>query len=333
MGFRVYKSFKVAKGVRVNVAKTGVGMSFGVPGVRKSFHSSGRSTTTVGAPGTGVYYRKDRMAGSRPPVAGIAVACPGTDTCCCAGQAGLLAPKGEKALYKAVLSQDARAIAAAGAEHERVRLVAYSLAGFLLSGIDQDEALRLLSDAFTLGGDPQDDPFTKKYLGGASRMTVTVAPGIEAELPICRDGVGLLFAEIHQERGELDRAIDVVEELEPSAYAALSLAELDVQAQRWQDVIDITEKIQNEDDLTAMLLVYRGVALRELGQHGASLEALKEALRARSREIRHLALSERSRTHEAKGDRKKERNDLEKILAEDSTFEGVQDRLAAPGET
>lgn len=56
MGLRFRKSFKVAPGVRVNVSKSGVGMSFGGRGLRYSVHSSGRRTSTVGIPGTGISY-------------------------------------------------------------------------------------------------------------------------------------------------------------------------------------------------------------------------------------------------------------------------------------
>ena len=56
MGFRYRKSIKLGKGVRLNIGKTGVSISAGVPGFRKTIHSSGRVTTTVGIPGTGLYY-------------------------------------------------------------------------------------------------------------------------------------------------------------------------------------------------------------------------------------------------------------------------------------
>lgn len=55
MGFRLYKSVRLGKGVRLNLSKTGVGISAGVPGMRYSKHSSGRTTRTVGMPGSGVY--------------------------------------------------------------------------------------------------------------------------------------------------------------------------------------------------------------------------------------------------------------------------------------
>lgn len=58
MGFRFKKSFKVAPGVKVNLGKKSVGVSVGTKGFRKSINSSGRSTTTVGIPGTGISYSK-----------------------------------------------------------------------------------------------------------------------------------------------------------------------------------------------------------------------------------------------------------------------------------
>lgn len=63
MGLRFRKSFKVAPGVRVNVGKSGVGMSVGGKGLRYSVHSSGRRTSTVGIPGTGLSYSS--TSGSR----------------------------------------------------------------------------------------------------------------------------------------------------------------------------------------------------------------------------------------------------------------------------
>ncbi|MFF2754011.1 DUF4236 domain-containing protein [Psychrobacillus sp. NPDC058041] len=58
MGLRVRKSFKIAKGVRVNLSKSGVGVSVGTRGLRHSIHSSGRRTSTIGIPGSGISYVK-----------------------------------------------------------------------------------------------------------------------------------------------------------------------------------------------------------------------------------------------------------------------------------
>src|ERR1700730_17853950 len=67
--WRLRRSKKIGP-LRVNVTKTGVGLSAGVPGARVSVHSSGRVTKTVGIPGTGIYYRDDKVLrpGSPTPV-------------------------------------------------------------------------------------------------------------------------------------------------------------------------------------------------------------------------------------------------------------------------
>lgn len=65
MAFRFRKSFKIAKGVRVTFGKTGVGLSIGKRGLRHNIHSSGRRTSTVGIPGSGVSYVKNHSKKKR----------------------------------------------------------------------------------------------------------------------------------------------------------------------------------------------------------------------------------------------------------------------------
>lgn len=56
MGLRFRKSVTLCKGLKLNFGKNGMSVSVGPNGFRKTFHSSGRVTTTVGIPGTGIYY-------------------------------------------------------------------------------------------------------------------------------------------------------------------------------------------------------------------------------------------------------------------------------------
>jgi len=56
MGLRFRKSVTLFPGMRLNFGKTGMSISAGVPGFRKTFHTSGKVTTSVGIPGTGLYY-------------------------------------------------------------------------------------------------------------------------------------------------------------------------------------------------------------------------------------------------------------------------------------
>lgn len=54
MALRFRKSITIFPGVKINIGKTGPSLSVGVPGFRKTYHTDGRVTTTVGLPGTGL---------------------------------------------------------------------------------------------------------------------------------------------------------------------------------------------------------------------------------------------------------------------------------------
>ena len=56
MGLRFRKSISLCKGVKLNFGKTGMSVSLGTKGYHKTISTSGRVTTTVGVPGTGIYY-------------------------------------------------------------------------------------------------------------------------------------------------------------------------------------------------------------------------------------------------------------------------------------
>lgn len=56
MGLKFRKSIKIAPGVRMNLSSKSVGLSVGGKGARYSVNSSGRRTTTVGIPGSGLSY-------------------------------------------------------------------------------------------------------------------------------------------------------------------------------------------------------------------------------------------------------------------------------------
>ena len=201
---------------------------------------------------------------------------------------------------------------------------------FCFQAGNHDRARQALDLAFASGIEPATHPFVQRYVTPAA-VTLGIADGVTAELPLDRQAVGLALAELLQEAGDVSQAIDIVEQLEPNTPAAVSLAELYLQADRPAEVIALTNGITNEDDATALLCVFRGVALRETGAHGASLEALKEALRSRKRpaEIRHRALVERSATYLAARKPAMAREDLERVHAEDATYPGLTDALSS----
>ena len=59
MGFKFRKSFKIGKWLRVNVSKSGVGVSLGGKVLRLNRSAKGKSSATVSIPGTGISYTQD----------------------------------------------------------------------------------------------------------------------------------------------------------------------------------------------------------------------------------------------------------------------------------
>lgn len=327
MGFRVRKSFKVMPGVRMTVSKSGVSASVGVRGARVTRTASGRVTSTVGIPGSGISHTstlggrstRRRAAPTPPPRPPQAI------------KPGLTAPKWEKELHKAISSGDYSQFQQIANRSPDAAPPAAVLDGFTaFARGDHAHAKNALGWVWASGAAIEDNPFIRRYVS-ASVVTIGIAEGVDAALPLTRDAVGLALAELHQEDGDLAAAIDVVEQLDPSLIAALSLAELYLDAGRYNDVIDITNGTANTDDATALLVTFRGAALAELGHHTAAREALKEALKSRSRHaaIRHRALIERAKSHLADGSKAQARKDLERILAEDAAYPEVRAMLSA----
>ena len=56
MGLRFRKSIKIAPGVKVNLNKKSTSITFGGKGVHYTVNSKGKTTKSVGIPGTGISY-------------------------------------------------------------------------------------------------------------------------------------------------------------------------------------------------------------------------------------------------------------------------------------
>jgi tetratricopeptide (TPR) repeat protein len=333
MGFRFSKSIKLAPGVRMTVSKRGVGYSVGGKGYRVTKRAGGGLSQTVSLPGTGLAYeqslssprRGQRLTRQVAPTSSSASPVPPAPP-----KPGMFAPRAEKDLFDVLIKREWGRLPQLASAHADWRPLIASLDGlFAVTANEDARARQALDFAFASGIEPAAHPFVQRYVGYAA-VKLTIADGVTAELPFDRQAIGLALAELHQDAGEVDRAIDVVERLEPTTPAAVSLAELYLQAGRPEEVIALTNGITNEDDATALLCVFRGMALRETGAHGAALEAFKEALRYRKRaaEIRHRALIERYATHLAAGKPSMARKDLERIQAEDASYPGLKEGLA-----
>ncbi|WP_292787393.1 MULTISPECIES: DUF4236 domain-containing protein [unclassified Microbacterium] len=336
MGFKVRKSIKIAPGVRLNVSNKNLGLSAGVRGARVSVNTNGRTTRTVGIPGTGISHTSTTTAGrraassstrSKPQAQSVRTPAPKKV------KPGLTAPAWEKQLFKHVSGNaDAAAIHAIGQQYPVAAATAAMVEILRVVGPakDGERARVLLGWLYDTGYDPSADPFIIKYME-RPEISIPIATGVTAEMPWGRQAMGLFVAELEQAAGNQERATTVVEGLEPTTVAAVSLAELYAEAGRWADVVDITNGLTNEDVASTFLLIQRGTALREQGYFEAARDSLKEALRPRSRpvELRHLALVARGDTYLAEGKKAMARKDYERVLADDAAYPGLREMLEA----
>ena len=65
MGLRFRKSVKICDGLKLNFGKTGMSMTVGSGPLKKTFNTNGNVTTTVGIPGTGIYWTETERRSSR----------------------------------------------------------------------------------------------------------------------------------------------------------------------------------------------------------------------------------------------------------------------------
>jgi tetratricopeptide (TPR) repeat protein len=326
MGFAARKSFKVMPGVRMTVSKSGVSTSVGTRGARVTRTASGRVTRTVGLPGSGLSHTKTVSGGaSRREATPPQASRPAKPV-----KPGLMAPKWEKELHSAITEQHFEELPRIAEAYPEAAGIAATLDGLVaMQAGETSRALEVCRWAWSAAGDVGEHPFVRKYIGRTT-VTIAVASGVEAPIPFGRDALGLALAELEQDAGNVDEAIAVVEALDPSAVAAVSLCELYLEAGRNGDVVDLTNGMANTDDSSALLVTFRAIALREQGHYVAAREAFKEALKSKSRDsaIRHKALVERAETYVKENRLAMARKDLERVLAEDATVPGVRERLA-----
>ena len=311
---------------------SGVSTSVGVRGARITRGSNGRITRTIGIPGSGISHTETiRPAnGSRRRVTSQTVT----------SQTVTPVPPVAPHLFSASYEKDFFKARKQDSVQEYQRLITLypeaAVAGsfmLALKFIETKEyplALQALESIWRMNDRIDSDPLFRKYLG-LKGFDVGIAEGVVANLNLNRDAVGLLFAETLQSQGELNTAIEVVEDLYPTQTTALSLADLYITAKKWEEVIEVTNGMTNVDDATCLLLIYRGIAFRETGYKDAAKEALKEALKSKKRSmiIRHRGHAERALIYMADGKRALALKEVEKIMAENPNDEGVKLILSA----
>jgi tetratricopeptide (TPR) repeat protein len=170
-------------------------------------------------------------------------------------------------------------------------------------------------------------------------VSIAVTPELAALVRPELRGVLLARVELHQHRGETDKALECLERLrkrEPDdMVVTLSLVELLLETHgddrdTLKRVIRITRDVDNESAIHAAILLYKGRALARLGLHTAARNVLTAALRrrkGRSDDLLQAIRYERALVYDIMGKHSRAREEFEKLYAEAPDYEDVDRKL------
>lgn len=351
MSLRFRRSMKIAPGIRLNFNKDSIGISAGVPGARVSMNSKGDIYTSAGLPGSGISMVERSTAKQRAGLSGTRTRKPKEPTQfeleeqlsdLPPGQPGLFAKKDEREFYFFIR----RIYEHTGHQETPDEIFTIGdevIANFptlelpikamqFLHGVTNiktvDRAMKLGDQLWPKRQELFSHKLVSKYFTGLTPQ-VPITAGITSIRHYDHDCFAFTYAEILQNQGRLKEALAVVEEANPTQMAAISLADIELAMKSYDDVLETTDEIENIDDATAMLLIFRAIAFREKKLFDASRDTLKLALakKDRSEEVINRALWERHLCNLADGKKPAAIKDLQKILTNESSYEGVQEAL------
>jgi len=319
---------KIAPGLRLNFSKSGMGLSLGVPGARVSVNTRGDVYASTGIPGTGLYNvertslrgRKNRRRKNADEVLVEHVPSP-----------TWFDSRRKKALYKALKNGNSESLILVGTKFPEIEHITAALdfpKSLMGASSDVKKLLEVASRIWSRRSDLESNPLFTDYAKGFE-ITLIVAPGVSIPMQYGISALGLAYIELLQLDGKFNEALAVAESLPANQATALAVCENEIQLGKWEQVLETTEDIENVDDATALLLIYRAIALRETGMLDAAIEALRLARSSKKRheDVLNKALYERALTYKSLGKATQAKKDLEKIIATDSDFPGVADLL------
>ena len=336
MSLRFRQYLKILPGLKLIVSKRGLGLNLGVRGAHVTVNTQGQFTRSIGIPGTGLSdvkrtslrKRKKKSSKEFEEVKEYENQIPKPQP---KNTPSIFASKNEKLFFEALTAHEIFLYKNLFSIPE-LELVSKSIAVQLAIQTDDGmkESIHWFEEIWKNKSDLANNKLFKKYVSQII-VVIPVAPGILFQTYLNIQALGLLYIEVLQQGKNFRRAKQIAEELTADQISAISLSEIEVQLGEYDEVLSLTENIDNVDDSTAILLVFRAIALREKTLFDASKEVLKESLKSKKRnpDIIHKALFERAKTHIAEGSKAKAKSDLEKIIANDSDYPGVNELLKA----
>jgi len=331
----------------MNLSKSGASLSFGGRGYHYTVGPRGRRVT-VGLPGTGMYYtqvksnRSSRSRGGARPMSALAslpAPVQPRERLRLGFFASLTTPAEEKELVAGL-----RALVAGDSDLALVHLSqathlpegAFAAGMLLLQKGKLDEAIGDLRGA--LAGEKNLGKLTAKYQVNV-HFDLSITPEFVAHLVFDGNGVRVALAEAYQHKGMNDEALAVLRELHArlpdDVVVTASLAELlydtgPTDKAKLEEVLQLTDGIQNASEVHAVLLLYRARALHGLGLFDAASQILTKALaikKDRGADLLRALRYERALALEGAGQHARSHKDLEELYADEPGYEDVAARL------
>ena len=336
MGFRIQKSIRLGKLLRLNISKSGIGISAGIPGLRIGTGPRG-AYFSAGLPGTGLSYRQKISSNRKADSADLStktkaqVAPPETPS------PGFFAPRHEKELAKGLEDYEAgqedgaleHFLAAAPDEPGAAILAATILAEREGS---EYQAIELLEGVVQSDGEFP-TPLMEKYLA-STEIDINVTPNVNVSVSVDGLAATLLLVELYQSNRRVREAIALLEEVAELAnepVLILSLCELYASREIWDGIIDRARQVEPVDDVTLEIVIYYGRAMQEKGLHEAAISVFSKALRKkkdRNPQLLREAAYWRAISYQEQGKRSQAQKEFELLYAEDPNFRDVAQRLA-----
>jgi len=340
MAFRFFRRIRLAPGLSLNLTKRGGSLSLGPRGAKLTAGTSG-VRRTVGLPGTGLWYTEKlgnrgsssrsrrgraRRAGTNGPHRDVPAVRP-EERLDLGFFKRLLTPQDEEdfvdGMREVVLGREGKAL-------EHLRRAAHLpdaafMAGMLALKTGRfEEAKRLL-----VGARRKHAGLGRHFAryGIDAAVSLPITERIHAQVAPSPRGILLALAEAHQATGEWREAVRDLSRLHEEdprdPVVLLSLVELLVEEAGGQRacrrVVELAKGVENESELHAAILLWKGVALRRLGLPTAARDALTAAFRrkkGRDEELLRAIRYERALVYEELGRKKRAREELERLYAE-----------------
>jgi tetratricopeptide (TPR) repeat protein len=357
MGFRFFKRIGLAKGVTLNLSKSGGSVSVGPQGAKLTLGPQG-ARISLGIPGTGLYYTTNFSLGKLGKMFGgssdaQAAQTPTTEETPAVPQVPQAAEDAKatkETLEQLNVPDDQKALAdgckALADGNEEAAFTHLQNAIHLADGAFLAGMLALKKERFDdatkyLTAAVNQETELGRYLanyGVGATMSLPVTEEVTAHITPTIHGALLALAEAYQAQEKILEAIACLERLQQrgptDVVVKLSLAELLAENHRdketLQKVVKLTEGVENESAVHAALLLCKAQALRGLGLLDGAAEVLTSTLRRqkdRPEELLRALRYERALVYESQGQAKKARTEFEKIYAEDPNYEDVATRL------